>query len=204
MTTKRRTAKIAKTSKNVLRIFAHDPGSKNYGYAIIEGKKNGQRVDIRVLENGLCPCPMNNLKDHKIRQKQRDLYLDWVYSSVKKWQVQGMFAERYMTRGIKGPTIESVNMMLGLLQSLCMPDRYIPAAVWKNAVRRQGIDLGLEYKLCRTAPHQLDASLIGVWAIHQAFGLKDFGTMNQRQFIKIVDQIERTSKAKLYNRKMQR
>lgn len=187
-----------------LRIFAHDPGSRNYGYAIVEGQKKGNKIEVRILENGLCPCPMNNLKDHKIRQKQRDLYLDWVYSTVKKWNVQGMFAERYMTRGIKGPTIESVNMMLGLLQSLCMPDRYIPAAVWKNAVRRQGIDLGSEYKICKTAPHQLDASLIGVWAVYQAFNEKDFGAMNQRRFVKLIDNIERTSRAKLYNRKTTR
>jgi hypothetical protein len=190
--------------RGVLRIFAHDPGSRNYGYAIVEGKKNGNKIGVRILENGLCPCPMNNLKDHKIRQKQRDLYLDWVYSTVKKWEISGLFAERYMTRGIKGPTIESVNMMLGLLQSLCMPDRYIPAAVWKNAVRRQGWELDKEYKICKTAPHQLDASLIGVWAIHQAFAEKDFGTMRKRDLIRIVDQIEKTSKTKLVNRKTKR
>jgi hypothetical protein len=186
---------------SVLRIFAHDPGSRNYGYAIVEGRRIGHRIAYRVVENGLCPCPINDLKNHDIRRKQRTSYLKWIRGIVCKHKIAGMFAERYMTRGIKGPTIESVNMMLGMLQSLELPDRYIPAVVWKNAVARQGIDLKSEYRLCCTAPHQLDASLIGVYGIHQVFGVKDFGSMDKRQFIKLVHQIENTSQAKLYNRK---
>ena len=184
-----------------LRIFAHDPGSRNYGYAIVEGILVGQRLKFRILENGLCPSTMNNLKDHKIRQQQRLCYLEWVKRMAQKYEVKAMFAERYMTRGIKGPTIESVNMMLGLMQSLLLPDRYIPAAVWKNAVTRQGIDLKQEYKYCKTAPHQLDAVLIGIWGLHQAFGLKDFGNINRRSFGNILKEIERTTKEKLFNRK---
>lgn len=189
-----------RTSKP-LRIFAHDPGSRNYGYAIVEGTLVRGNVKFRILENGLCPCPMNNLKDHKIRQKQAAAYLGWVQKLVKEYRIRGMFAERYMTRGIKGPTIESVNMMLGLMQSFLIRDRYIPAAVWKNAVGRQGIDLKQEYKYCKTAPHQLDATLIGVWGLHQAFNVKDFGNMTQRSFNNLLNEVAKTSKAKLYNRK---
>ena len=164
----------------------------------------GKRLKFRLLENGLCPCPMNNLKDHKIRQRQRLEYLEWVRRMSQKFEARAIFAERYMTRGIKGPTIESVNMMLGLLQSLLLPDRYIPAAVWKNAVTRQGIDLKQEYKYCLTAPHQLDATLIGVWGLHQAFNIKDLGSMNNKTFGVLLKEVARTSTAKLYNRKATR
>ncbi len=193
------------TKKKTLRIFAHDPGSRNYGYAIVEGwLSRPDRVEFRVLRNGLCPCPMNNLKDHRARQAQSRRYLGWARKMAERYEVNGIFGERYMTRGIKGPTVESINMMLGLLQSLCLPDAFVPAATWKNAVTRHEIDLKAEYKFCRTAPHQLDASLIGVYALHQAFGVKDFGSMTEKRFHKLVDQIEATSKAKLYNRKAKR
>ena len=187
-----------------LRIFAHDPGSHNYGYAVVYGWMKDDRVKFRVETNGLCPCPINDLKDHRARQKQRTAYLQWARGMVEDYAIDGIFGERYMTRGIKGPTVESVNMMLGLLQSLELKDAYIPAAVWKNAVGRQGIDLKVEYKLCRTAPHQLDASLIGVYAIHQAFNVKDYGTMGLKRFHRLVDQVEETSTAKLFNRKNKR
>jgi hypothetical protein len=193
-----------KSTDNRLRIFSHDPGSRNYGYAIVEGRLVNDRVKFRVLVNGLCPCPINDLKDHQTRQRQRSEYLKWVKYMVMTYSPRGIYGERYMTRGIRGPTIESVNMMLGLLQSLELKDAFVPAAVWKNAVNRQGIDLKAEYKLCRTAPHQLDASLIGVYAIHQAFGVQDYGTMGQKRFHRLVDQIEETSTAKLYNRKNKR
>lgn len=161
-------------------------------------------MKARILVNGLCPCPLHNLKDHAIRQRQRTKYLEWVGKLIRKYKIDGIYAERYMSRGMGGPTIESVNMMLGLLQSFQLPDRYIPAAVWKNAVRRQGVDLKLEYKICRSAPHQLDASLIGLYGLHQAFCIKDFGSMGRRAFVAYTNQVEKTSKAKLYNRKAKR
>lgn len=194
----------SKRANNLLRIFAHDPGSSNYGYAIVEGRLVDDQVKFRVVTNGLCPYPIHDLKDHKTRRSQRTDYLEWVRGMCRTYQPNGIFGERYMTRGIKGPTVECVNMMLGLLQSMELPDAYIPAAVWKNAVTRQGIELKDEYKLCRTAPHQLDATLIGVYALHQALNVKDFGSMTQKRFHKLVDQIEKTSTAKLYNRKNKR
>jgi hypothetical protein len=191
-------------NKNALRIFAHDPGSKNYGFSIVEGRLIDDRVKFDVLINGLCPCPINNLKDHRERQEQSRAFLEWATEMVDRWKPRGIYGERYMTRGIKGPTVEAVNMMLGLLQSLGLPDAYIPAAVWKNAVARHGIELKDEYRLCKTAPHQLDASLIGVYALHQALGQKDFGTMGRKRFYRLMTQVEDTSTAKLYNRKNER
>lgn len=188
-----------------MRMMSHDPGTSNYGYAIVEGvKRKGDGVlQFRVLENGLAPVTIKNLKDHKERRKQIVAYQEWCAALIEKYDVEALFGERYMTRGISGPTIESVNMMLGVLQCFGLPDVFIPAATWKNAVTRCGIELKEEYRYCRTTPHQLDASLIGVYGLHHVYGFKGFGDrFGQRTFDKLVTQVEDTSTARLFNRKL--
>jgi len=186
-------------------LFANDPGTTNYGYAIVVGKKRGANSVVpTVLENGLVPCTIKNLKDHKERRKQRDEYKEWAARKIEQYDVRAIIGERYMTRGINGPTVECVNMMLGVLQSFGLPDVYIPAATWKNGLTRAGIDLKQEYKFCRTTPHQLDASLIGYYGLCRGFGIKDFGDLTQKQFDKFMQQVEDTSTEDLFNRKLKK
>lgn len=184
-------------------IFAHDPGTRNYGYSIVEGEAvSDTRIRFRVLENGLCPHTIITLKDHKQRRREKNAYMDWIASMLEQYQPSAIIAERYMTRGISGPTIESVNMMLGILQSFNLRDKYIPAATWKNAVTRSGVELKEWYKFCRVAPHPLDATLIGVYDLHQRHGIKDFGNLNEKKFEQLVYAVEDTTTSKLYKRKM--
>ena len=185
-----------------MKIFAHDPGTSNYGYAIVEGEPvSDTKLKFRVLENGMCPCTMKELKDHRLRRIEKNSYLKWVGELIDKFQPDYMIAERFMTRGISGPTIESVNMMLGILQSFNLRDKYIPAAVWKNAATRNGIELKAWYKFCRVAPHPLDATLIGVYDLHQRHKVKDFGSLNERTFERLIHMVEQTTTSKLFNRK---
>lgn len=184
-----------------MKIFAHDPGSVNYGFSVVEAEMRRGKFRFRVLENGLVPTTLHMLKDNTIRRAEKNAYMEWNRKMIGRWKPDAIFAERYMTRGISGPTIETVNMMLGILQSFNLPDRYVPAAVWKNAVTRNGIDLKGWYKFCRTTPHALDAALIGVWAAHQVFGVKDMGKLNEERFESLVLQIEKTSTGRLINRK---
>jgi Holliday junction resolvasome RuvABC endonuclease subunit len=183
-------------------IFAHDPGTRNYGYSIVEGEAvDKTRIRFRVLENGLCPHTIITLKDHKQRRREKNDYMEWVAEKIEEYQPYAMIAERYMTRGISGPTIESVNMMLGILQSFNKRDKYIPAATWKNAVTRSGIELREWYKFCRVAPHPLDATLIGIYDLNQRAGIKDFGALTEKTFERLVYMVEDTTTSKLFNRK---
>jgi hypothetical protein len=81
--------------------------------------------------------------------------------------------------------------------------KVIPAATWKNAVKRAGIDLKAEYKRVRVTPHQLDAVLIGLYIGFRGYGRKDFGDVDLPAiWDSILDQVELTSTNRLINRKV--
>mgnify|MGYP000632603437 CR=1 FL=1 len=115
-------------------VMAHDPGSVNYGFAILEGQILDGKLKYRVRTNGLVPFTIKNLKDQDIRRKQRIKYQKWCKNIIAEYGVERLIGERYQTRGISGPTIECVNMMLGVLQTMKVPDTLVTAATWKNAV----------------------------------------------------------------------
>lgn len=188
-------------------IFSHDFGSANYGYGITQVKLVGDRILFRILENGLCPSTIRDLSSIKQRRTERDGFVDWLTKIRDQHRPDVLAGERYMTRGIKGPTIESVNIMIGAVENspAFWPQmiKVIPAATWKNAVKRAGIDLKSEYKRVRVTPHQLDAVLIGLYIGFRGYGRKDFGDMDLPSiWDKILDQVELTSTNRLINRKV--
>lgn len=184
-----------------MKIFSHDPGTTNYGYAVIEWRvKNGEPV-FRCVENGMAPHRIHDLKNHRERRRQKNEFRDWASQKIEEHDCDAIIGERFMTRGIKGPTVESVNMMLGILQSFDLPDCFIPAATWKNAITRTGIEMNDLYRACRTQRHQLDAAFIGVYGIFMGMNIKDFGSYwTRKRLIRFIDEVESTSTTRLINR----
>lgn len=190
----------------LLTLLSSDPGSSNYGYAVVQFNKTDDRLKFRVIENGLCHSTVNGLKDSKVLATQLKAYEQFLIDLRNKFKVDALCAERYMTRGINGPTVEYVNFMLGvMIQSSQLPVRLWPAVVWKNAMKRAGVDLKYWYKYCRATPHQLDAVLIAIYTGHFAYGYKDFGdTPIEKLMPTIIDQVEATTCEKLFNRKLRK
>lgn len=187
-----------------MRLLALDPGTSNFGYAVVEVRHNKGQVAARVLENGKCEHTVRTLKTGKIMREEMDQFELFIGTLYGQYQPDAVAAERYMTRGINGPTVECVNIMIGqVLTLLPIPFKIMPAATWKNGISRQDIDLKEQYKLTKVTPHQLDASMIGVYTACQAYGLKDFGPLNLEVFFpKWLRQLEETSTCKLINRKI--
>lgn len=192
----------------VITISSHDPGTANYGYAVVQLTKQAQRIKFRVLENGLCPTTVKNLKDVKAHRLEVEAYMAWLRSLKARYDLDAVCVERFMTRGIKGPTVECVNQMIGGMEMGPLRGinlKMMPAATWKNAVTRAGVDLKATYKIARVTPHQLDACLIGIYTGHQGFKVKDFGPTDLAASMpRLLDQIEATSTEKLINRKARR
>ena len=182
--------------------MAHDPGSVNYGYSVLRAEAAPRnRVKITILQNGLCPQRVKVLKSGSLLRSSLLAYKAWYTKIVRQYKVQFIVAERFMTRGGKGPTIESINMMLGVLVCGKLPCKVLPASQWKNSVSRAGIDLASWYKWARTTPHQLDACLIGVYMASTLYGHKGFdGIPLKSVFKKLVLQVEATSQERLINR----
>lgn len=185
-----------------LTVMAHDPGSRNYGFSVVEATQvRGGKIKVSVLENGLCPVPINQMKSGKTLREGLSVYKQWTLELFAKYGIQFVVAERFMTRGGKGPTIEAVNMMLGALVLGDIPCKVLPAAQWKNAMRRAEIDLAYWYKWAKVTPHQLDACLIGVYVCSMLYGFKGVDALDLKKRMKsLVLEIEKTSGEKLINR----
>lgn len=183
-------------------VMSHDPGSRNYGYGIVKATQlRGKRIKVQVLENGMCPVPINQLKSGRTLRRGLAAYKFWCQSLAAKYGIQFVVAERFMTRGGKGPTIESVNMMLGALMLGDVPCKVLPAAQWKNALRRADIDLSYWYKWAKVTPHQLDACLIGIYICSMLYGFKGVDALDlKKQMKSVVLQIEKTTRERLINR----
>ncbi len=183
-------------------LMSHDPGSRNYGYGVIKATKVvGGKIQVKVLENGLCPVPVSQMKSGSDLRKGLATYKSWYLKIANRYKIQFVVAERFMTRGGKGPTIEAVNMMLGALMLGDVPCKVLPAAQWKNAMRRAGIDLAQWYKWAKVTPHQLDACLIGVYTCSMLYGFKGMDALDLKKRMKsLVLEIEKTSKERLINR----
>lgn len=198
----------------MITILSCDPGSRNFGWSILEGKKvtrNGRvKITFRILANGMCPCPISQVKGSKELKDAQKAYQDWILGLVKKYNVDAICAERFMTRGLLGPLVEMVGIMIGIAMSCTgeLPFKVFPAATWKNAVKRNTGEkdfLNSLYKKTKVLPHQLDAALMGVWTLYQGYKQTDFKGLDlDTEINKLLDQIEATSTERLINRKIER
>lgn len=183
-------------------IMAHDPGSVNYGFCVLRATAAPRnRVKITILKNGHCPELVKVLKSGSAVRTSLLKYRAWYMKIVREYKVQFLVAERFMTRGGKGPTIEAINMMLGTLVCGPLPCKLMPASQWKNSVTRAGVVLNEWYTWAKVSPHQLDACLIGVYQASTLYGHKGFdGLALKTSFKALVTQIEKTSVEPLTNR----
>lgn len=164
-------------------ILANDPGTTNYGFAIVKATMKqttaGRTLDFSILEHGLIPSTVRTLKNGKQLIAEIKAYLMTIQGLRIKHIPVAWIAERYMTRGIKGSTIEMVAIMMGSVLGKYhkkMRFKFIIAAEWKNQVNKRG-DLKEFYKAVRPyriTPHQVDACFIGIYGAHRWAGLKGF------------------------------
>lgn len=180
----------------VKRILALDPGTTNMGISLVGVDKD---LNVEVLANAVMTHPIHELA---VNYKTGfNLFMIEIDRWVQMFEPDAIVLERFMTRGggSMGQTIECIGIMIGALSAKYdLPIKLLSAATWKNAYHRKflGEDLKKTYKICCTAPHQLDATLIGCYAIGLALQADVHYTPES-----IVHMAEQTSLTKLVNRK---
>lgn len=183
---------------SVATVISLDPGSRNMGIAATQ-------IDLRtgraaVLANAVMTNPIHGLT-REVLEPQRDAFVAELGQWVSLFEPNAIVAERFQSRGLKGSLVESVNLMLGIILGHYSDRsiRLITAATWKNRFQKaHSVDLKYLYKVCGAQPHQLDATLIGLWALEQ--GLRPF-PHNPKS---VLESVERTSLVKLSTRKAKR
>lgn len=143
-------------------ILACDPGSRNFGLSLV-GVTDGK---IKVYANTVLMTPVNNLVN--FNKASADFLAE-----IEQWMAfkpNAIIAERFQTRGNGGPLIEMVSSMLGLMRGRYsnLPMKLTVASAWKNKFnRRFETDLKEIYPTVAVQPHQLDATLIGIYGLEQ-------------------------------------
>ena len=174
-------------------VLSLDPGSSNFGIAC-SADVGGKLV---LKANSVLSNPMKNMKGDL--RSSRIAFLKEIDYWVSNFNCKAIIAERYQARGIRGNSGELISMMMGIvLQRYRKLDiQFVTAASWKNDWNRNhDIDLKDLYKVCRTTPHQLDATLIGAYFLQQKMKRRYEYSLQS-----LIDGVAGVSCAKLFNRK---
>ncbi len=186
------TLPIVKMKSTTKRVLALDPGSKNMGISVVALNDN---LKLKVVANSIVTNPIYDLTKFSV---QRAVFLAEMDRWFELYQPSAIIAERFQTRGLLGPLVEIVSVMLGLLAGRYnVPIKLITAATWKNEFnRRFPYPLDDLYKKARVTPHQLDSCLIGV------FGL-ELGTQSSIDYdpVEFMHTAENSACLKLINRR---
>ena len=182
----------------IITVLAHDPGTRSYGYSVVQGRIDNKKLKITILENGLIKNTIKQLKDSDLLEEQTEKYLEEVRRRFKRYKPDYFIAERYMSRLIRGTLIEVVSWMLSAVHQN-IKSRYkcefIPAVTWKNFYRRNNIDLKKLYKKVRTTPHQVDATMMAIYALTRLLKCDLTGVKVQE----LIRELEETSQTPLRN-----
>ena len=165
-----------------MKVRGFDPGDSNFGYSLLEIKGS----KIQILHIGMNADTISNLTETpqlppKSKRKKKNpnyripAFLDQL-RIYKKFLVRCIkegpdlvATERYMTRGIKGKSIECVSMMNGIAASMLTAKGIsfilYSAASWKNSINRI-VDLKELYVKCKKhlKPHEIDSAFIALSA----------------------------------------
>lgn len=165
-------------TRTPLRILALDPGTSNFGWSVLYAYST---EDIQVKETGMLRSTVKDLKtdvSSQIRYFEKELD-----NVMNRWDINAVAVERFMARGMKGVTIELVNIMLGVTLAKLNDGKrkllVMPASQWKNEFNRHS-SLDKLYELAKgCSVHQLDSVGIGVYGAYHWFGQKAFTEFNK-------------------------
>lgn len=165
---------VSRTSKELagIRLLGLDPGSDNYGYCVLRVKNVAKGVlTCLPVQHGRLLSTIRTLTSASVIDSQQSQYEGELRGLIEKYEITHVIAERYMLRrGTRGTTIETVNIMLGILLGMGLPVKLIPASQWKNAATAAGIELEQVYaelKPIGITPHQIDACHIAAYGASQ-------------------------------------
>lgn len=182
-------------------LAGHDPGTKNYGLAVVRFQKPSQRrsdgavtsfafslLEVRLVENCLL-----GLKDVKLANQELSAYSGEMRALTAKHKPDAHVAERYMSRRMGGTTIELVNMTLGVLrlhgQDTNAPVKMVPASQWKNELKRRDVELERVYLSAKAygySNHEVDAVFIALYGACLLSRMKPFGFEDVGAFVASV------------------
>lgn len=159
-----------------------DPGTKNFAYGVVQVR--GDRY--RILQHGMLLNPVYELKGHDVGRRVAK-FKNEILSIRRTYGVEFATAERFMTRGHGGTTIEAVSLMLGVVATIFKTNiHFVTAAGWKNAWNKH-YDLKRFYdemKPYGVQTHQVDAVSIALYGATTALKKPHFAMLSNIRRLK--------------------
>lgn len=176
--------------RKVLYALCSDPGTANHGIAVVKGSlSHSNKLSVEVLGNARLPrevLPQNFANPYEDQQTYANAVSTFFKSCVPKHVKLPslVVAERFQGRGLRGSQGELVSFMLAT-QTFAFgnkaPIMIITASQWKNQVNQKKTTKDkklLDELYAKNAAygtnHQLDASLMGCYALAKALGVPYF------------------------------
>lgn len=154
-------------------VLSLDPGVTNFAWSVLECTRKGRP---ELLATGMIQNTVKEFTGDDLRAEAA-LFESEIRQLVEEFSVTHLIAERFMSRGMKGLTIELVNSMLGILLNGWSGGpgsfKLITAAQWKNEWNRNS-SLTDFYARCACEVHQVDSIGIGMYGIDHWFNRKHF------------------------------
>ena len=152
----------------MITVLGLDPGTTNFGYSVVQLGVTPFRYNI--VEHGMIVNPVKVLSGMEVGEKAVKFKLE-LARLKRKHKIDFAVAERFMTRGNGGTTIEAVGLMLGLTASVFGTEVcFTTAAVWKNNFNKHYClkEFYDEMKQYGIVAHRIDALCIGLYGAELA------------------------------------
>jgi Holliday junction resolvasome RuvABC endonuclease subunit len=188
---------LLKSSVKCINVLAIDPGVTNAAWAILRVSHSGI---FKVVAHGKILNAMTNMNGDIIKDVKK--FQSELLEIVDNYNVNALIIERFQSRGLKGTTIELVNLMIGCLMAEMerIKGRHILVSLitpsqWKNEWNRNS-NLEAFYKKVNCVVHQVDAIGIGLYGAYTWLGLKPFADIVKREK-NLAKQINQTNSGKV-------
>lgn len=152
-----------------------DLGSKNMAY----GRVIDLKGKVLVKKCSMFQNPIKELKDSAGNELSTRVkaFVNEFEEVLNLCKPDVVMAERFMTRGFKGSTIEAIGLMLGLMAGAChargIKFILVTASTWKNSFSRRfgGKEVlpDIYKQLAKKQAHKIDACLIGCFCLDKTF-----------------------------------
>lgn len=175
-----------------LRSLGIDLGVPNTALTLLRLSRNGQGkvTGADVVSSSMLLNPLSNLTDKEVRKKKKrgkkilsvtdhrpfteqlDNFLTEARWMISASDADVLTAERFIGRGFTpgGALSENISMMnmgfVSIAKRYRCHHRLVSSAIWKNQLRRSGLDLDLLYKAAAkygVSTHALDSCMIGLF-----------------------------------------
>lgn len=182
-------------NKEYITTLGVDPGTSNMGFGIVRTYKDGSH---QIVANGMVTRTLKSMAGKDIQERMSE-FREEIKSIVEFYGVDTICVERFMSRGLKGTTIELVAVMSAIMAQV-RPILMIIPAQWKNQWNKHAC-LEDFYKLSAVVAHQIDALSIGMYGACTILGFPYFTNVRANTLKYLAKTIEETSEERLINRR---